>query len=100
MRAWLLPVLMSLAVSAHAGYVGSFAGGFIQGTALRQCMASCRQGDGQCYQGCSAAYGQSQAPVQPIYQPVPNPPRTDYQCVSRCTAQGLQWGLCQQRCSY
>lgn len=100
MRAWLIPALLSLSL-AHAGPVGSFVGGAMQGQALRQCMATCQQGDGQCYQGCSSAYGQqSQAPAPQTYQPVPMPQRTDYQCVSRCTASGLQWGLCQQRCSY
>jgi len=35
---------------------------------LRQCMQSCRQGDGQCYRGCSGAYGQQPQQQAPQYQ--------------------------------
>ena len=35
---------------------------------LRQCMQSCSQGDGQCYRGCSGAYGQRPQQQAPQYQ--------------------------------
>lgn len=37
---------------------------------LRQCMSSCNQGDGLCYQGCNSAYGQKPQQQQQSTQTV------------------------------
>lgn len=96
-------LILAASAAAHAG--GLFSGpafsGAMQGAQRQQCIQTCRQGDGQCYQGCASLYPDlSQQRPPPAYQPVPPATYTDYNCVSQCTQQGLQYGLCTQRCSY
>lgn len=88
--------------SAWAGldWFGAMAAGF-EGQNLQQCMSTCRPGDGQCYQGCSAAYGpQSRPPQQRIYQQPQQFQNTDLMCMGRCQSANNPYGLCEKHCSY
>jgi len=54
----------------------------------QQCFANCNN-NGNCMQGCVAAYPQSG-----------QPPRTDLSCMTRCAEAGSAYQFCQSRCSY
>lgn len=83
---------------ASQGYLN-----FEQQQMVRNCIQACGQ-DGNCQAQCIAA-GQPQQNQPQQYQPQQNQPqppplRTDFKCVSDCTAKGYQYQLCRQRCSY
>jgi len=95
-----------LFTSAHAGnFLGNLGSALdAQGRAdqqqkLQQCVASCRQGDGQCYQACAMAFAPKQEQQsQPGY--VQREPLIDNQCFQACSRAGYQYGLCKSKCSY
>ena len=60
-----------------------------QGTNLRQqCFANCNN-NGNCMQGCAAAYPQNTQQQ-----------RTDLSCMTRCAEAGSAYDFCKSRCSY
>lgn len=88
-----------LGSSAWSIDLGALAAGF-RGQNLQQCMNTCRPGDGQCYQGCNAVYGNPQPSQHLIQLQQQQPRQIDYTCMSGCTSSNIAYGLCERRCSY
>lgn len=108
MKTLIVTVLALLLGSANAGNTLANVGAAMQAQQqaqqaqrLQQCMATCRQGDGQCYQGCALAYPpiQQQPQPQPVY-PYVKSEQMDYQCFQQCQQAGYQYGLCKSKCTY
>jgi len=114
LKSVLVMISLLLWTTAHSGgfYGGSVAGGYAQGlqanqqaelmnaqtqaiTAWTNCM---KAGGGN---ACGPAPQMSMQPQQPQqFQQYQQPTRTDFRCVSDCTAKGYMYQLCQQRCSF
>ena len=98
---------MLLSINAFAGLnlgnIGAAMRGqqeYQQKQQLDQCMATCRPGDGYCYQGCASAYTPKQEQPRMNQIPMTQQPRIDWSCVNNYPQQDAAYGLKIKNCSY